>query len=92
MTRLISGVAGEVRLLIEDQLKGARRVCITTDAWTSKLCNNAYLGRYRRLHKVSLLIIMNTFDFRGDSALPAPHRRKENGAKNKYVTHQLKHH
>ena len=49
MTRLIAGVAGEVRLLIEDQLKGARRVCITTDAWTSKLCNNAYLGRYRRV-------------------------------------------
>ena len=92
MTRLISGVAGEVRLLIEDQLKGARRVCITTDAWTSKLCNNAYLGRYRRLHKLSLLIIMNTFDYRGDGALPAPHRRKENGAKNKYVIHQLKHH
>ena len=39
-----------------------------------------------------LLIIMNTFDYRGDGALPAPHRRKENGAKNKYVTHQLKHH
>ena len=61
MTRLITGVANEVRLLIEDQLKGARRVCITTDAWTSKLCNNAYLGRFRRLSKSSLLIIMKPF-------------------------------
>ena len=46
LTRIIAKIADEVRVLLAGKLKSARRVSITTDAWTSKLCNNAYLGMY----------------------------------------------
>ena len=44
---MIAKIADEVRELLAGKLKSARRVSITTDAWTSKLCNNAYLGMYK---------------------------------------------
>ena len=44
---MISKIADEVRELLAGKLRSARRVSITTDAWTSKLCNNAYLGMYK---------------------------------------------
>ena len=47
LTRLIAKISDEVRELLAGKLLSARRVSITTDAWTSKLCNNAYLGMYK---------------------------------------------
>ena len=47
LTRMIAKISSEVRELLAGKLKSARRVSITTDAWTSKLCNNAYLGMFK---------------------------------------------